>query len=206
MAVSPASARFPLVGSVLRAIGHRAVPGESVPPIGKSIICGGFFAIGRRTEGHPQGNFFGIPYERVGVALGSSAAIRVEVARVRQGLQYLLHAPVGYFLDLELSALEAVSGALGFWQPPYGFEDLLFGRGEGLPRSAQGLADEGKRLVEVIFPGEDAPLGVPLSLVLVEPGYDPHDVYEALGVAADAKRRTRYHDAISVGDGYLGGR
>src|SRR5215217_8694063 len=191
--------------SICLAIGHRAVSGENVSPVRNSLICGGFFAIGRRAEGDPQGDFFGIPYERVGVALGSSAAIGVEVARVRQGLQYLFHAPVGHFLDLELSALEAVSGALGFWKPSYGFEDLLFGWREGLPRSSQGLADEGECLVEIPFRGEDAPFGVPLSLVLVEPRDDPHDVYEAPGVAADAKRRARYLDALGVRDGYLGG-
>jgi hypothetical protein len=203
--VSPVSARFPTTVGICLAIGHRAVPGEIVPPIGKSIICGCFFASGRWAEGDAQGDFFGIPYERVGVALGSSAAIGVEVARVRQGLQNLLHAPVGYFLDLEFSALEAVLGALGFRQPPYSFEDLLLGRGEGLPRSPQGLANKGERLVEVLFRGENAPFDVPFPLVLVEPRDDPHDVDETLGVAADAKRRARYYDAIGVGDGYLGG-
>ena len=84
MAVSPASARFLLSGSLLEAIGHLAVPGESVSPVRNPTICRGFFAIGRRAEGYTQEDFFGVPNERVGVPLRPLSAVAVEIPRIGQ--------------------------------------------------------------------------------------------------------------------------
>ena len=112
IAVSPAFARFPVAILLGGTIGHRAVSGESFPPISIWLGYAGFVTIGRRAEGDAQRDFLGIPHERVGVPLWTLSAVAVEVARIRQGLQDLLDAAVGDFLYLQFPALEPVAGPL----------------------------------------------------------------------------------------------
>ena len=59
--------------------------------------------------------------------------------------------------------------------------------------------------MEVLFGGDDAPGLISGAAVLMEPGDNPHHVYEAPGITADAKRRGRYLDALGVGDRHVGG-